>query len=102
MSRIYGSDRIQKLKDARTEAAKEIEELKARKNAELQAFEAEHTGNSDQSFARVAAETEVRLTEIQEAVQRHKHLVTERLFEAITTVNPKVHPNVRVDEQVQK
>ena len=34
-------DRVQRLKDARTEAAKEIEELKEQKNAEFKAFEAE-------------------------------------------------------------
>lgn len=34
-------DRVQRLKDARSEAAKEIEELKAQKNAEYQNFVAQ-------------------------------------------------------------
>jgi hypothetical protein len=34
-------DRVQKLKDARTEAAKEIEEYKAQKDAEFKKFESE-------------------------------------------------------------
>lgn len=34
-------DRVQRLKDARSEAAKEIEELKAQKNAEYQDFVAQ-------------------------------------------------------------
>ena len=34
-------DRTQKLKDARTEAAKEIEDLKAKKEKEFQAFQKE-------------------------------------------------------------
>lgn len=34
-------DRVQKLKDARTEAAKEIEEYKAQKEAEFNKFESE-------------------------------------------------------------
>lgn len=35
------TDRIQRLKDARTEATKDIEELKAQKNQEYQNFIAE-------------------------------------------------------------
>lgn len=34
-------DRVQRLKDARSEAAKEIEELKAQKNVEYQDFVAQ-------------------------------------------------------------
>lgn len=34
-------DRVQRLKDARTEANKEIEEIKAQKNAEYQKFVSE-------------------------------------------------------------
>lgn len=34
-------DRVQKLKDARSEAAKEIEEYKAKKEAEYKKFESE-------------------------------------------------------------
>ena len=35
------TDRVQKLKDARSEAAKEIEEYKAKKEAEYKKFESE-------------------------------------------------------------
>ena len=37
----WDSDRIQRLKDARSEASKEIEELKAQKNQEYQNFVAQ-------------------------------------------------------------
>jgi V-type H+-transporting ATPase subunit G len=37
---IFASDRVQRLKDARTEALKEIEEYKKAKEAEFKAFEA--------------------------------------------------------------
>ena len=35
------ADRVQRIKDARTEAAKEIDALKAQKNAEFRTFELE-------------------------------------------------------------
>ncbi|CAG8433332.1 13064_t:CDS:2 [Ambispora gerdemannii] len=91
--------RVQRLKDARTEAAKEIEALKTQKNAEFQEFEAMHTGSSDQSFARVTTETEQKLQEVQAAVQKNHLLVTERLLTAITKVEPKIHRNFRHVEQ---
>ncbi|CAG8571829.1 8338_t:CDS:2 [Racocetra fulgida] len=72
--------RVQRLKEARTEAIKEIEELKARKNAEFQAFEAEHSGSSDQSFALVEAETESKLVAIKEAFENKKLDVMDKLF----------------------
>lgn len=37
---VWISDRVQKLKDARTEALKEIEQYKKEKDAEFKAFEA--------------------------------------------------------------
>ncbi|CAG8667251.1 12083_t:CDS:2 [Gigaspora rosea] len=87
--------RVTRLKEARTEAIKEIEALKARKNAEFQAFEAEHAGSSDQSVALVEAETESRLVTIQEAFENKKSVVMEKLFAAVTNVQPKLHKNFR-------
>ncbi|CAG8446955.1 16823_t:CDS:2 [Acaulospora morrowiae] len=93
--------RVQRLKDARVEAAKEIEALKEQKNVEFQVFEAEarnwlHSGSSDQSSARVAAETELKLSSIQEAFLTKKTVVIEKLLTAVTTVQPQLHRNVRV------
>ncbi|KAF0480159.1 V-type ATPase [Gigaspora margarita] len=87
--------RVQRLKEARTEAIKEIEALKARKNAEFQSFEAEHAGSSDQSVALVEAETESKLITIKEAFENKKPLVMEKLFAAVTNVQPKIHKNFR-------
>lgn len=44
---ISSSDRTQKLKDARSEAAKEIEEIKANKEKEFKAFQQEVRPNLD-------------------------------------------------------
>ncbi|CAG8453267.1 5638_t:CDS:2 [Paraglomus occultum] len=91
--------RVDRLKAARTEAAKEIEALKAQKNEEFQQFETEHAGSSDQSFAKITAETETKLAQIQEAFNEHKAAVIERLLSAVTTVEPTLHANVRVGDQ---
>jgi len=88
--------RVQRLKDARTDAAKEIEELKAQKNTEFRKFETEHAGTSDQSFAKLAAETDAKLATIQIAFEESKNLVIEKLLTTVTAVEPKVHINVKI------
>ncbi|KAJ3049004.1 H(+)-transporting V1 sector ATPase subunit G [Rhizophlyctis rosea] len=85
--------RIQRLKDARTEAAKEVEALKGEKNKEFAGFEKQFSGNSDDTFAKVNEETEERLVEVRQAYEKNKDLVIERLLAGITNVAPKPHPN---------
>ncbi|CAH1760364.1 11555_t:CDS:2 [Entrophospora sp. SA101] len=90
--------RVDRLKAARTEAAKEIEALKEQKNLEFKAFEAEHLGSSDQIFAKLDAETEIKLESIQMAFKDNKDSVIDKLLSTITTVQPKVHMNFKINE----
>ncbi|KAJ3289867.1 H(+)-transporting V1 sector ATPase subunit G [Borealophlyctis nickersoniae] len=87
--------RVQRLKDARTEAAKEIEALKAQKNKEFADFEKQFGGSSEDTFAKVNAETEERLIEVNEAYKKNKVLVIERLLAAVNNVQPQIHPNAK-------
>ncbi|CAG8578729.1 11490_t:CDS:2, partial [Ambispora leptoticha] len=91
--------RVQKLKDARTEAAKEIEALKEQKNAEYKDFAAKHVGSSGQSVAKVTADEQDKLKEIETAVEKNRSLVTERLLAAVTKVEPRMHRNFRLVER---
>ncbi|CAJ0633374.1 18394_t:CDS:2 [Entrophospora sp. SA101] len=79
--------RVDRLKAARTEAAKEIEALKEQKNLEFKAFEAE-----------LDAETEIKLESIQMAFKDNKDSVIDKLLSTITTVQPKVHMNFKINE----
>ncbi|KAI7881474.1 G subunit of V-type ATPase [Lichtheimia hyalospora FSU 10163] len=88
--------RIQRLKDARSEASKEIEELKAQKNQEYQNFVAQHSGASDASLGAVDQETEVKIGEIQSAFATNKEKAVEKMLEAIVNVQAKPHVNARV------
>ncbi|RKO85369.1 H+-ATPase G subunit-domain-containing protein, partial [Blyttiomyces helicus] len=81
--------RIQRLKDARTEAAKEIEALKAERNKEFANFEKQYSGSSDDTFSKVNAETETRLVEVAEAYQKNREAVFDLLMEKVVTVEPK-------------
>ncbi|KAF7770514.1 hypothetical protein Agabi119p4_6488 [Agaricus bisporus var. burnettii] len=75
--------RVQKLKDARTEAQKEIEEYKKAKESEFQAFNASYTGNTSTTQAAVDKETEVKLQEISDAYDKHKDVVIKHLLERV-------------------
>ncbi|ORY93972.1 G subunit of V-type ATPase [Syncephalastrum racemosum] len=88
--------RVQRLKDARSEAAKEIEELKAQKNAEYQNFVAQHSGTSDQSLSQVDQETDAKVSEIQASYEENKAKALEKMLEAITNVQAEPHINARV------
>ncbi|KAI8072658.1 G subunit of V-type ATPase [Gongronella butleri] len=85
--------RIQRLKDARSEATKEIEQLKAEKNTEFQNFVAQHSGESDQSLGKVDKETDVKIEEIRAAYAQNKEKAIEQLLESITKVDVNPHIN---------
>ncbi|KAI8139097.1 G subunit of V-type ATPase [Fennellomyces sp. T-0311] len=87
--------RIQRLKDARSEAAKEIEDLKAQKNIEYQNFVAQHSGASDASLGVVDQETDAKIAEIQAAYSENKDKAVEKLLAALVRVEAKPHINAR-------
>ncbi|CAG8572343.1 4802_t:CDS:2 [Diversispora eburnea] len=85
--------RVQRLKEARTEAAKEIEILKAQKKEEFELFEAEHKESSD--LDKVKADTEAIIVTINEAFVENKSKVTDRLLSVVTNVQPTIHKNFK-------
>ncbi|KAG0246044.1 H+-ATPase G subunit-domain-containing protein [Mortierella sp. GBAus27b] len=88
--------RAERLKDARTEAAKEIDKLKAEKDEAFKAFEQEHAGSSDQKTQRVEVETEQKRAEIEDAFAKNRAAVLQKLLDTVYTVEPKIHPNARL------
>ncbi|KAG0052368.1 H(+)-transporting V1 sector ATPase subunit G [Gryganskiella cystojenkinii] len=89
--------RVQRLKDARAEAAKEIEELKGAKNEAFKGFELEHAGSSDETTHRVEVETEQKRVEIEAAFAKNREAVLQKLLETVYTVEPKIHRNARLN-----
>ncbi|KIK60365.1 hypothetical protein GYMLUDRAFT_73827 [Collybiopsis luxurians FD-317 M1] len=87
--------RVQKLKDARTEASKEIEEYKKAKEAEFKKFEASHAGTTSEAQAAVDKETEVKLEAITHSYDSHKDEVVQKLLDRVTQVKPELHRNLK-------
>ncbi|KAI9034340.1 H+-ATPase G subunit-domain-containing protein [Hyaloraphidium curvatum] len=85
--------RVQRLKDARTEAAKDIEALKAQKQSEFAEFEKQYAGSSDEGVSKVTAETDVQLKTIEETFAKNKGMVLDKIMAQIIKVNPEIHIN---------
>ncbi|KAI8916753.1 hypothetical protein PhCBS80983_g04442 [Powellomyces hirtus] len=88
--------RTQRLKDARSEAQKDIEALKAQKNKEFSEFEKQNGGGSDDTVAKANAETEQQLKEVNALYAKNKAQVVDKLLSGIISVSPQVHPNAKL------
>jgi len=87
--------RVQRLKDARSEAQKEIEEYKLMKEQEFKAFEASHVGNTSTTQATLDKETYLKLEDIETVYQQKKDIVIDRLLSRAIHVQPELHRNLK-------
>jgi len=87
--------RVQKLKDARTEALKEIDEYKKAKDVEFKAFEASHAGTTSNAQTTIDKETDVKLEEITDAYNKSKGVVIKKLLDRVVLVEPEAHRNLK-------
>jgi len=86
--------RVQKLKDARAEASKEVEEYKKQKEREYKAFESKHAGSTQNSQSLVDKDTDSKLVEIKNAYQGKKDAVMQKLLDRVVLVKPELHRNL--------
>ncbi|CAK9782086.1 V-type ATPase [Cutaneotrichosporon oleaginosum] len=87
--------RVQKLKDARTEAAKEIEEYKAQKEAEFNKFESEHTSHKSTSQSTIDESTKKQLAEVEDSMKKNRGAALQKVVDRVLSVEPKLHPNLK-------
>ncbi|KAI0057229.1 V-type ATPase [Artomyces pyxidatus] len=87
--------RVQKLKDARTDAQKEISEYRKAKEAEFAEFESSHAGTTQDAQSSIDKETEVKLKAITDAYTTHKDEVVQKLLDRVVLVKPELHRNLK-------
>jgi len=87
--------RVQKLKDARAEATKEIELYKQAKEQEFRTFESSHAGTTSTAQMAVDNETEIKLQAISESYGRAKDTVVKKLLDRVILVQPELHRNLK-------
>lgn len=82
------------MKDARTEATKEIDEYRRVKETEFKAFEASHAGNISIAQAAVDRETEQKLQATTAAFDANKDNVVRKLLDRVVLIEPELHRNL--------
>ncbi|GAA6021092.1 hypothetical protein JCM10207_003360 [Rhodosporidiobolus poonsookiae] len=87
--------RNQRLKEARGEASKEIDSLRAKKDAEFQEFEQQHSGDSSTSQDEVNQATTDTLAKIQASFDQNRDQVVKDLLDRVVEVQPALHRNLK-------
>ncbi|EPZ36009.1 V-type ATPase [Rozella allomycis CSF55] len=85
--------RVQKLKDAKTEAQKEIEALKAQKEQEFNSFESNYVGSTDEAVLAVENQIQQKLQEIRLQFDQNREKVIQKMLQVVSTVQPTFHVN---------
>ncbi|KAF2668812.1 vacuolar ATPase [Microthyrium microscopicum] len=82
-------DRTKRVKDARTEAQKEIDEYKEQKEKEFKAFEKEHSSGNKKMEDDASKETDGKLDEIKKEGKAKGSKVVDDLLNAVVNVTPE-------------
>lgn len=87
-------DRTQKLKEAQTEAEKDIAELKAKKEQELDEYKQKYEGTQSSAQDKIDRDTKDRLSEIERAFQAKREELISKLLDRVSQVDPQPHKNL--------
>ncbi|BAE64346.1 unnamed protein product [Aspergillus oryzae RIB40] len=87
-------DRTKRIRDAKSEAQKEIEEYRNQKEQEFKKFEAEHSSGYKKAEEDANKEAEVKLQEIKDAGNSKGAKVVEDLISALTDVKPEASEKI--------
>ncbi|KAJ2047433.1 hypothetical protein H4S04_004447 [Coemansia sp. S16] len=80
----HNIDRVRRLRDARTEAAKDISELQARKTSELSAIQ-QKSVNQTELTESIQRDTDERLVGIRSQFEQQKQQAVAKLVEAVSS-----------------
>ncbi|KAF2736492.1 V-type ATPase [Polyplosphaeria fusca] len=81
--------RTKRVKDARSEAQKEIDDYKNGKDDEFKKFETEHSSGNKKAEEDAHKETDAKVKEIDDIGKKSGSKVVEQLISAVTNVKPE-------------
>ncbi|KAL7007869.1 hypothetical protein EMMF5_002516 [Cystobasidiomycetes sp. EMM_F5] len=87
--------RNQRVKDARGEAAKEIDAYKTKQENEFKAFEKSHSGDNDSMQSDLDKRTEEQLSTIQSQFDGNRKVVVDKLLSRVLEVEASLHRNYK-------
>ncbi|KAI4756095.1 hypothetical protein E4T52_11787 [Aureobasidium sp. EXF-3400] len=86
--------RTKRVKDARSEAQKEIDEYRNKKEEEFKQFSTQHTSGNEQAEKDASKDTDEKLKEIKSIGDKEGSTVVDNLLRAVTDVKPQVPDRV--------
>lgn len=87
--------RTARVKEARSEAAKEIEAYKKSKDEEFSANEKEHSGDSSNLQSELDENTQKQIDALKSSFGQNKEKVIQELLEKVVEINPELHRNYK-------
>lgn len=91
--------KAQRLKEAKEEATREIEEYRREREAKFQEQQQKYAGSKDDFAQKMQEKTQTELKQLSMAIGDHKEKVIQRLMELICDIKPELHRNVRLDKK---
>ena len=85
----------QRLKEAKEEAAKEIEDYRKQRDTQFQDEQKKFHGSKDDFQQKMKVETDMKLETIEDEVKENKEQVIKRLLELVYEIKPELHINYR-------
>jgi len=90
------------VKEARSEAAKEIEAYKKQKDEEMSAAEKETSGDTSSLQTELDESTQKQIDALKSSFSQNKDKVIEELLQKVVEINPELHRNYKAQAQAGK
>ena len=87
------------LKEAKEEAAKEIEEYHKQRDAQFQEKQQKYAGSKDDFAQKMQEDTQKKIKEIESQVEANKEAVIKRLLELVSDIKPELHENFLLQQK---
>ena len=87
--------KAQRLKEAKEEAAKEIEDYRKQRESQFQEQQKNFAGSKDDFTQQIHEESQTKLGTIDVDVKENKEKVIQRLLELVCDIQPELHINAK-------
>ena len=93
--------KAQRLKEAKEEAGREIEDYRRQRESQFQEQQKKSAGSKDNFAQKMHEETQTKLAQLDTDIEKNKEVVMQRLFDLIYDIKPEVHRNLRLSEDTK-
>lgn len=93
--------KAQRLKEAKEEAAREIEDYRKQRELQFQEQQAKYAGSKDDFAQKMKADTDKKLAQISIRVDKQKGEVIDSLLELVYDIQPELHKNVHIQKKLK-